>query len=168
MVFATVAAVLAATGCSRGGSGPGMVEAAVREKFPEVQRVSTAELADEMVQKTTPVLLDVREPAEYAVSHLQGARQVQPDAQAADLADLPKDAAIVTYCSVGYRSAGLAQRLRAAGFTRVRNLEGSIFRWASEGRPVYRDGVEVTKVHPYNAIWGRLLRKDLRAPLSSD
>ena len=43
------------------------------------------------------------------------------------------------------------------------NMEGSIFKWANEGRPVYRDGERVEKVHPYNETWGRLLDKARRA-----
>ena len=42
----------------------------------------------------------------------------------------------MTYCAVGYRSAEMATQLRAAGFTNVRNLEGSIFQWANEHRPL--------------------------------
>ncbi|MGH7937844.1 MAG: rhodanese-like domain-containing protein, partial [Bryobacteraceae bacterium] len=76
-----------------------------------------------------------------------------------------KDATIVTYCSVGYRSAGMARRLHAAGFTRVQNLEGSIFEWANEHRPLVHDGKAATQVHPYDALWGRLLQPEVRAPL---
>ena len=43
------------------------------------------------------------------------------------------------------------------------NLEGSIFRWAGEGRPVYRDGVRVEQVHPYDDRWGALLPRTLWA-----
>jgi hypothetical protein len=61
----------------------------------------------------------------------------------------------------------MAERLQKAGFTRVRNLEGSIFEWANEGRPLVREGKKVTTVHPYDTTWGRLLRDDVRAPLPS-
>ena len=75
---------------------------------------------------------------------------------------------IVTYCSVGYRSAGVAQRLRAAGFTQVYNLEGSLFRWANEGRPLYRGDTLVHQVHPYDRVWGTLLKEELRAYIPSE
>ena len=48
------------------------------------------------------------------------------------------------------------------GYTEVYNLEGSIFAWANEGRPVYRGKERVQVVHPYDKIWGRLLKKSLR------
>jgi hypothetical protein len=59
----------------------------------------------------------------------------------------------------------MATRLRAAGFNHVQNLEGSIFQWANERRPLVRDGTRVTRVHPYSKFWGRLLADGVRAPL---
>ena len=104
----------------------------------------------------------MREPVEFNVSHLAHARQVNPDADPSVL-DLPKNIPIVTYCSVGYRSAIFARRLRQAGYTNVQNLQGSIFQWANEGHPVQENGVRVDKVHPYNKTWGLLLKPALRA-----
>ncbi|HIG73762.1 MAG TPA: rhodanese-like domain-containing protein [Bacteroidetes bacterium] len=147
------------------------VEAAVRQAYPEVPVVSTDALAAALADSSrAPLLLDAREPREFAVSHLPGARQIAPDAEPAELAEalgeVPRDREIVVYCSVGYRSAGIAERLRVAGFANVANLEGSIFRWANEGRPVVREGEPARLVHPYNATWGRLLAPERRAPLT--
>lgn len=63
----------------------------------------------------------------------------------------------VAYCSVGYRSAQLASLIQQAGHENVFNLEGSIFKWTREGRPVFRDGKPVNVVHPFNENWGALL-----------
>lgn len=141
-----------------------VVKAETRHKFPTVPRLQTRELAAWLddPKRPPPLLLDVREPAEFAVSHLPDARQVEPGADPAGLA-LPHDRPIVAYCSVGYRSADLAERLRKAGFSDVRNLEGSIFQWANEGRPLVRAGQPVRQVHPYNKTWGLLLQPSLRA-----
>jgi hypothetical protein len=79
---------------------------------------------------------------------------------------LKKETPIVTYCAVGYRSGEMAERLRAAGFTNVRNLEGSIFAWANEHRPLVQENERATRVHPYNGFWGRLLNDDARAPVN--
>ncbi len=139
------------------------MNARIRSEFPKVKRITTAELAAWLndQKRPTPLLLDVRTPAEYNVSHLKGAQRINPDAKAPF--DLPRDRPIVTYCSVGYRSAALAKRLREAGYQTLENLEGSIFQWANEERPVYRDGEPVSKVHPYNGIWGKLLAPAHRA-----
>ena len=64
------------------------------------------------------------------------------------LRGVPANRRIVVYCSVGYRSSELAEFLMKTGFTEVYNLEGSIFRWANEGRPVYRAEERVRVVHP--------------------
>jgi rhodanese-related sulfurtransferase len=147
-----------------------VLKRALRAKFSDVDWITTRQLADWLNSKEgpAPVLLDVRTPAEWEVSHLANARRVDPDASAEEVANgLGKDTPIVTYCSVGYRSGEMAERLQKAGFTRVRNLEGSIFEWANEGRPLVREGKKVTTVHPYDTTWGRLLRDDVRAPLPS-
>jgi rhodanese-related sulfurtransferase len=133
-----------------------------------VRRITTAELAEWIndPRRPQPFLLDVRERAEFEVSHLPRAHHVAPDAPAStsiNRSTLP----IVTYCSVGYRSGAFAERLRAAGFTNVVNLEGSIFRWANEGRPLFRDRQQVEMVHPYNRTWGLLLKKKHRAEVGA-
>jgi rhodanese-related sulfurtransferase len=144
-----------------------LVKRQIDRKFPTVPKISTSELAallnDPGAKK--PVLFDVRTEAEFKISHLAGARRAEPKS---DPSDLPrqKETPIVTYCSVGYRSAEVAERLRVAGYTNVRNLEGSIFQWANEGRPLVRGAGEPTdKVHPYSATWGTLLKKEHRANL---
>ncbi|MBE7158207.1 MAG: rhodanese-like domain-containing protein [Rhodospirillales bacterium] len=145
------------------------LNAVLRRKFPAVTRIRTSELAAWLDDpgRTPPRLLDVREPAEYQVSHLAGAQQIEPGSDPTTV-DLPKDQPIVTYCSVGYRSAAYAQKLRRAGFTNVRNLEGSIFEWANENRPLAKaDGQPAEQVHPYNRIGGLLLRSDRRASVPS-
>jgi rhodanese-related sulfurtransferase len=141
---------------------------AIRTKYPTVPRITTAELAQwiEDKQRVQPVLLDTRTEAEWNVSHIPGARRVEPSASGeAAGAGIAKDAPIVTYCSVGYRSSETANRLRAGGFTNVKNLEGSIFAWANEHRPLVSGERHVTRVHPYNEWWGRLLNDDVRAPM---
>ena len=149
-----------------------LVNARIRSEFPEVQRITTGELAGWLQdpQRPQPVLLDVRTKAEFAVSHLARAEHVEPEASPSVIR-LPKDERIVTYCSVGYRSGRFAKKLSDAGFTNVVNLEGSIFRWANEGRPVVSGGRKAEKVHPYNRTWGLLLNKQYRAdvrPVGSD
>lgn len=153
------------TGCGQ-RLGWSAVEGTIRSEYPDVRQLSTDSLAAWLRQPSArePLLLDVRQPEEYAVSHLQGASRVDPDVEDLSfLAGVPKDTPVVTYCSVGYRSSALSQRLMEAGYTDVWNLEGSIFRWANEGRPVYRDGRPVAAVHPYNALWGTLLADRLHA-----
>ncbi len=145
-----------------------LLKRSLHVRFGKINWITTEELAHWLNDRNRPkpVLFDVRTPAEWNVSHLRGARQVDPEASAQEaVQDLPKETPIVTYCSVGYRSGKIAERLREAGYTHVQNLEGSIFAWANEGRPLIADGKPVTHVHPFNAAWGRLLDPAMRAPL---
>jgi len=150
-------------GCDSSSSWTSVNEM-VRRDFPGVEHVSADELSQVLRTDAAPILLDVREEAEYNVSHLPGAIRVRPGSDASELvADLPPDTPIVAYCSVGYRSSELVQKLTDRGFTNVKNLEGSIFKWANDGYPVERDGEEVREVHPFDDQWGTLLNEDLRA-----
>jgi rhodanese-related sulfurtransferase len=145
-----------------------LLKQSLRHRFPKVSWITTEQLAAWLDDKNrpAPVLLDVRTKAEWEVSHIPGARRVEPNAPVGEvIAAMPKETPIVTYCAVGYRSGELATRLREAGFTNVRNLEGSIFEWANEHRPLVREDQPVTIVHPYSSLWGRLLIDDARGPL---
>ncbi len=141
--------------------------AAVRRTFPAIARIGTSELDTWLSNpgRRPPRLLDVRASAEHQISHLANAQQVEPSSDPSAL-DLPRDPPVVTYCSVGYRSAAYAQKLRQAGFANVRNLEGSLFQWANENRPLVKHrGQSAEQVYPYDRVWGLLLRRDRRPPV---
>ncbi len=138
-------------------------------QFPDVQFLSTRELAAWLAQpgNAPPFLLDARTAEEYEVSHLYSARLAPSDAHALNQwIGLTNSTPIVAYCSVGYRSAKFARQLQAMGYKNVFNLEGSIFEWVNEGRPVYGEEQTVRQVHPFNSLWGLLLTPNL--PLSSE
>ena len=141
--FASVLCLLALqTGCSQDLTWRA-VQQVITSDYPEVPSLTTDSLAQRLLDDTSskPLLLDARSPEEYAVSHLLGARRVNPNANAYPALDtLAANTPIVVYCSVGYRSIGVTQTLQQQGFTAVANLQGSIFRWANDGRPVYGTG----------------------------
>lgn len=147
-------------------SSPAALRAEIDARYQGIDWVDGATLSRWMSEEGRElVLLDVRQPREYAVSHLRGARQVDPGRRDVSGLELPSGATIVVYCSVGYRSAALAQRLEAAGYQHIYNLVGGLFQWANEDRPVFRSGRRVQQVHPYDEEWGRLLDEERRAPL---
>ncbi len=138
------------------------VKESIRTEFPGVRQLSTRELAEWLADtsRPLPVLLDARTADEFAVSHLRRAELATDVASALPLLeDAGSETPVVVYCSVGYRSSQLAEELTARGYSNVFNLEGSLFQWANEGRPVYRHDVPVRAIHPYDARWGRLLDK---------
>ena len=137
-----------------------LVKKAIRIRFPSSPPISTSELDDWLTgnEPVKPFLLDTRAPEETALSHLSTAHFTPSIKQSLRLlSSFKKDSPIVVYCSIGHRAAELTTRLRKQGFSRVFNLEGGIFDWANNNRPVYRGELQVTVVHPYNNKWGKLL-----------
>ncbi len=137
----------------------------VRKVFPQVPQKSVSWLVDQRQGGGAEILLlDVRTPEEFAVSHIRGARRAETLGEArVVLGERPKDQPIVLYCSVGYRSSALGAALLEAGYSQVANLEGSIFAWVHAGEPVVREGIRVHQVHPYDGFWGKLLEPRYRA-----
>ncbi|MCC6278975.1 MAG: rhodanese-like domain-containing protein [Saprospiraceae bacterium] len=109
---------------------------------------------------TSVVFLDAREPREFEVSHIAGAIPVGYDHF--DINQLPaldKVRPVVVYCSVGFRSEKIAEKLLAAGFQNVSNLYGGIFEWVNQGHHVVNEGGPTQEVHAYSKSWGIWLRK---------
>ena len=132
----------------------------MRETFPDVVQLSTERLAELIEAGADVVLLDARSAAEFEISHLQGAVRATGIREAKRaLAQRGEEPIVVVYCSVGYRSSRLAQQLKAEGIEDVFNLEGSLFKWANEGRPVYNGPAQVQSVHPFDEDWGELLHE---------
>lgn len=172
LVFALSVATLSLVSC-QSGKQPDMsvLTGEIHDRFSEVEQITTTALADWLADEARkpPILIDTRSLDEYEVSHIQGAIPgFSEESLGAIIGGLPKEQPIVVYCSVGYRSAQAAQRLQRQGFGKVYNLEGSIFQWANEGRPVYAGGDRVKKVHPYNENWGRYLQRDLWSSTPKD
>jgi rhodanese-related sulfurtransferase len=144
-----------------------IINTLIKLQFPEVEKIDTETLSHWQADtsKIQPLLVDARTEEEYAVSHLKTAIPI--DFTRTDTLNFPIDTPIVVYCSVGYRSAIVAQKLQKAGFSQVFNLSGGIFEWANEQRPMFQLISEklhfTTFVHPYNATWGKLLREQNRS-----
>ena len=133
-----------------------------RYDFPHIAGDSLEQLR---AQDDGVIIFDVRQPGEYAVSHLTGAIQVDPNISAVDfMARFGEQIAgrdVVFYCSVGRRASRLAARVEkpvAALATRVHNLSGGIFRWHGEGRAlVDPQGQTTDLVHKFNRSVGQLM-----------
>jgi rhodanese-related sulfurtransferase len=82
------------------------------------------------------VLLDVREPEEFAYGHVPGALNLPQADLATRLAEIPRDRPIMTICQSGMRSLRSAQFLRQQGFARVATVAGGTAAWRAAGRPV--------------------------------
>ena len=85
--------------------------------------------------ETPPLLLDVREPHEYGHCHIEGSVNMPMNSFPARLAELDRDAEIVTICHQGMRSGAVADYLLGRGYTRITNLQGGIDAWAAQVDP---------------------------------
>jgi rhodanese-related sulfurtransferase len=84
------------------------------------------------------VLIDVREPAEWAAGHVPGARLLPRgilEGKIEELAPDP-DQPIVLYCGSGGRSALAAQSLQRMGYSNVLSLAGGFGAWRDAGKPI--------------------------------
>lgn len=82
-----------------------------------------------------PLLLDVREPWEFEICHLEGSRLVPMRQIPAALPTLDRQRETVVVCHHGIRSRQVAIYLEQVGFTRVINLSGGVDAWAREVDP---------------------------------
>ncbi|PRY07394.1 rhodanese-related sulfurtransferase [Pontibacter ummariensis] len=125
-----------------------------------VPQIKPEKLYQLLEQKHQLLLLDTRSTKEFAVSHMKGARQVDPATfQPTELGKEAKDKLVVVYCSVGYRSERVGEKLQQAGFTNVLNLYGGLFEWVNRGFPVYNRAGVTQQVHAYSELWGMWLQK---------
>jgi rhodanese-related sulfurtransferase len=89
-----------------------------------------------------PIVIDVRDPEEYAAGHVAGARNISLDQLAARSDELPAGRDIVTYCNMYHRGASrgerAAQLLRERGHT-ARTLDGGLPAWREAGLPIEGD-----------------------------
>lgn len=131
-----------------------MVDGLIGHTVPEVT------VSDNFTENT--IWLDAREKDEYKVSHISGAYYVGYDYfKMNNIKEIPKDANIVVYCSVGYRSEKIAEKLIDAGYKNVSNLYGGIFDWSNESKPlVDKSGKNTEKVHGYDKTWGVWIDQD--------
>ncbi len=134
----------------------------IDSRFAGVPTITTEQLHDKLIDNPQTIIIDVRMPKEYAVSHLYHASNATDMKSVSELVK-DKDAEIVFYCSVGYRSAAMTEKAIKAGYKNAVNLKGSIFQWANEGREVYSGERPVTQVHPFNKKWGVLLNEEYRS-----
>jgi molybdopterin/thiamine biosynthesis adenylyltransferase/rhodanese-related sulfurtransferase len=130
--------------CPICGSNPSVHELQDYEAF-----CGTGASASESVPEVTPIvlkkmldegrdveLIDVREPFEYEICHLEGSKLVPLGQLQARAGDLSKAKTVVVYCHHGQRSANAVSYLTSAGFTDVRNLRGGIAAWRVEVDPL--------------------------------
>ena len=100
-----------------------------------VPEITPVELANRLRRGDDVDLIDVREPHEWEIARIPGARLIPLATVTEALPTLDSARDIVVHCKGGTRSAKAVRQLRAAGFSRVWNLAGGITRWSDDVDP---------------------------------
>ena len=94
--------------------------------------ITVAELKQRMDRGEKVMLVDVREPWEWEVCRIEGAKLIPMRTVPANLQALDVDEDVICYCHHGMRSLDVAAWLRGQGVERARSLSGGIDRWSTE------------------------------------
>ncbi len=97
---------------------------------PKVPEITPEALEAELGSGEPPLLLDVREPEEWALGHLPGAQLIPKGELLEHVDELTRAREVVLYCRSGSRSGQSARQLLTLGFTNVKSLKGGINAWS--------------------------------------
>lgn len=117
------------------------------EEFPLVESISVKQLQQR--QHKQLVLVDVRSPEEIEVSFIPGAITKK---KFEENLDRYRNATVVVYCTIGYRSGKYARQLRQQGIEAL-NLEGSLLAWSHAGGKLVDEKGATKQVHVYGRQW---------------
>ncbi|MEM3852280.1 MAG: molybdopterin-synthase adenylyltransferase MoeB [Methanomassiliicoccales archaeon] len=97
-----------------------------------IDEIDVFELKELLDKKEPVVLVDVREPQEWEINRIEGAKLIPMSEMPSRVNELSTADEIVLYCKVGQRSAYVARFLHDLGFRKVRHLKGGINEWAEK------------------------------------
>lgn len=100
-----------------------------------IQEISVRQLAERIARGDDFDLVDVREPAEWAIARIEGAHLVPLATVRHASESWDRSREVVLYCKAGVRSFNAAAQLLEKGFTRVTNVTGGIVSWTNEVDP---------------------------------
>ncbi|MGA2198788.1 MAG: molybdopterin-synthase adenylyltransferase MoeB [Nitrososphaerales archaeon] len=131
--------------CSVCGANPTVKElidyeafCGVTEELEPGLEVSARALKQVLDDKRGVVLLDVREPFECEIAHIEGSKFIPLGQLTQRVNELDTADEIVVYCHTGVRSAQAAKFLQGLGFKKVKSLRGGIRAWGLEVDPTLR------------------------------
>ncbi len=102
------------------------------EETVTTPEMSVQELKDKLDNRADILILDVREPWEWKIAHIDEALFIPVNALTSRLDDIDPSVEIVVHCHTGIRSAAVSDYLIKQGYPNVKNLSGGIKAWARE------------------------------------
>jgi rhodanese-related sulfurtransferase len=100
------------------------------------ERVSASTIAEELAAPDPPLLLDIRNPREWATRHIQGSVNIPLNHLQERIAEVPRDRRIAVHCAGGYRSSIAASILHQYGITNLLEMAGGLAAWDAAQLPV--------------------------------
>ena len=104
------------------------------------ERVSAPMMAEELKSNDPPVILDIRNPREWATKHIEGSVNIPLNHLTERIAEVPRDRRIGVHCAGGYRSSIAASILHQYGITRLIEIAGGLAAWEAAHLPVVSQG----------------------------
>jgi hydroxyacylglutathione hydrolase len=103
-------------------------------------RVSAPMVAEELASVDPPLLLDIRNPREWAIRHIDGSVNIPLNHLQERIAEIPRDRRIAIHCAGGYRSSIAASILHQYGITNLIEMAGGLAAWDAAKLPVVSEG----------------------------
>ena len=113
----------------------GIVPAGESAPDDGVEEITVREVAEALERGDDISVLDVREPHEWQICHIEGAELLPLSELPARMHELDSSRTYYVHCKTGVRSATAIGLLQEAGFARLRNVKGGITAWAEEVDP---------------------------------
>ena len=100
------------------------------------ERISAPMVAEELATEDPPLVLDIRNPREWATKHIESSVNIPLNHLQERIAEIPRDRRIAVHCAGGYRSSIAASILHQYGITRLIEMAGGLAAWEAAKLPV--------------------------------
>jgi rhodanese-related sulfurtransferase len=119
------------------GSGIALLLPMLNRGASGVQNVSAVE-AVLLMSRNKALVLDVRDPAEFAAGHIQGAKNIPVAELLSRIKEIEKfkDKPVLVHCQKGMRAKGACGILRGQQFSQLHNLQGGLDTWIDAKMPL--------------------------------
>jgi rhodanese-related sulfurtransferase len=121
------------------GSGVALLWPMLNRNAGGVANVSATE-AVMLVSRSKPLVLDVRDAAEFAAGHIQGAKHIPVAELAGRIKEIEKfkDKPVLVHCQKGMRAKAACGILRGQQFSQLHNLQGGLDAWVEAKLPLVK------------------------------
>jgi rhodanese-related sulfurtransferase len=100
------------------------------------ERVSAMMVAEELAGGDSPIVLDIRNPREWATKHIDGSLNIPLNHLRERIGEIPRDRRIAVHCAGGYRSSIAASILHQHGLTHLIEMAGGLAAWEAAQLPM--------------------------------